>query len=108
MLQKMKQHQVYNDGVLDYGKITAQYDSAKKKIGEGFIKSGSLMFGLMKKRDEDLVLANSLGYSLDLKIKTPKINFDSSYKVRIDSIVYDVYKVDFDEVNNYLYCKVIK
>lgn len=106
-LQKQLKHQVYNDGVLEYGEIKPIYDSAKKKIDEEFISKGKLMFEEMSKRDDDLMLANSLGYSLDLKLKTPRRAFKSSYKIKIGSQIYDVYKVDNDDINTYLYCKVV-
>lgn len=105
--QQMPKHQAYNDGVLEYGEIVPIYDNARKKIDEKFSSIGKLMFEEMSKRDEDLLLANSLGYSLDLKLKTPKIPFKSKYKIKIDGQLYDVYKIDYDKGNTYLYCKVV-
>lgn len=107
MQQKKLNHQSYNDGVLEYGEIVNLYDNAKKKIGETFNSLGKLMFEEMSKRDNDLLLANSLGYSLDIKLKVPNRPFKSSYKIKIESKTYDVYKVDNDDINTYLYCKVI-
>lgn len=109
MLQQLKlNHPVYDDGILEYGEISTIYDSAKRKIGEGFNVLEKLMYKEMSVRDQDYVTANSLGYTLDLKIKVPKRNLSSKKKVKISDLIYDIYKIDFDDINTYIYLQVVK
>ena len=57
----------------------------------------------MSKRDQDLEVANSLEKTLDYKVKTPRIDLDSTYKVKIKEEFYDILYIDSDEKNNYIY-----
>lgn len=101
------QHPVYRDGVLEYGEVTAIYDSARKKIGESFNILEKLMFEKMSVREQDYVLANSLGKTLDLKVKVPLRNLGTDKKIKIDNKIYDIYRIDNDDFNTYLYLQVV-
>ncbi|MDD4794979.1 MAG: head-tail adaptor protein [Bacilli bacterium] len=105
--EKLK-HPVYNDGVLEVGQITPKYDKTNKKIGEDFIKEEILMFSELSKRDEDYNLANSLGYVLDVKLKVPRRKISSKNKIKIKDTIYDIYKIDNDNFNTYLYLQVVE
>ena len=99
----------YVDGLLYYGEIKSKIDKQARKIGEEFIELGKLFFDIMSKRDQDIELANSLQHTLDLKIKTQKVDFKPTYKVKINDDFYDVYSMDSDSNNIYLYLeRVIK
>lgn len=101
-------HEVFNDGFLQYGYDTTQRNGRGKRIGEVFSSKGKLAFQELSARDEDLILASSMGASLDLKIKTrypPSFrNISiSNLKCIIEKEKYDAIKVDRDKNKRYLY-----
>ncbi|SEB15763.1 hypothetical protein SAMN05421743_12140 [Thalassobacillus cyri] len=101
-------HEVFNDGFLNYGKLTTQRNQARKRIGEVFAAEGKLAFKLMNAREEDYQMAGSMNASLDMKVKTPfPPGFQnvkkSSLKCKVNSILYDVITVDWDSSKRYLY-----
>lgn len=93
----------YNDGILFYGEVKSKLDNQARKIGEEFVLKGKLFYDEMSKRDQDLEVANSLEKTLDYKVKTPRIDLDSTYKVKIKEEYYDIIYIDSDEKNNYIY-----
>lgn len=101
-------HETFNDGFLTYGHNEIERNSTGKRIGEKFKGKGTLAFKLLSARDEDHLLAKSLGASLDLKVKTPfppsfrNITL-SSLKCENEKNLYDVIKVDWDGEKRYLY-----
>ena len=99
MTNKIK-HNPYNDGILYYGKMIATYDTAKKKTGETFEKSGKLFFERLSTRESDNVTAGANGYRIDRKVKTPLCEkVTSSHKVRLNTLVYDIVRVDSDNAS---------
>jgi SPP1 family predicted phage head-tail adaptor len=100
--------ETFNDGFLSYGHKQTQRSATGKRIGEVFTEEGKLAFKEMSCRDQDYHMANIMGASLDLKVKTlyppsfRKIN-KSKLKVIINNIEYDVINVDSDEGKQYLY-----
>ncbi|GGD05404.1 phage head closure protein [Pontibacillus salipaludis] len=110
MLRKVQKpiHQVFNDGYLYYGRDVTQRSGVGKRIGEEFVQEGKLAYQLMDGREQDYEMANTMGSSLDLKVKTPYppsfINVrKSNLKVRINQIEYSVIYVDFDHSRRLLY-----
>jgi hypothetical protein len=100
--------ETFNDGFLLYGQKQTQRSSTGKRIGDIFIPEGKLAFKEMSCRDSDYQSAGILGKSLDLKIKTlyppsfRNVN-KTKFKVVINSVEYDVIKVDSDIEKIYLY-----
>ena len=107
-MQIKQNHPVYRDGILEYGDVTAIYDSSRKKIGENFMFIESLLFEKMSKREEDYTLATSLGKRLDLKVKVPFRELETDKKIRLNNLIYDIYKIDDDDFNTYLYLEAVK
>lgn len=104
--QKIK-HETYNDGFLKYGKIKAIRNENKVKIGEDFEEIAPLPYELMSIRDNDNIVADSLGYTINKKIKVPYRQLQESIKVKIDNEIYDIVKKDSsDKVNMYLYLQI--
>lgn len=101
-------HPVYKDGILKYGEVETIYDNARKKIGEDFKVLEKLMFEKMSIREQDYVLANSLGKTLDLKVKVPLRKLGTDKKIKIDNVIYDIYRIDEDDFNTYLYLQAVK
>lgn len=107
-MQTKQNHPVYKDGVLEYGEITTIYDNAKKKIGESFAVVEKLMFENMSRREQDYLLANTLGKTLDLKVKVPFRKLETDKKIRINNLIYDIYKIDEDDFNTYVYLQAVE
>lgn len=104
----MKRLEVFNDGYLRYGKKQTQRSTTGKRIGEAFVESGKLAFKELSARESDYKNCGMMGAKLDQKVKTlfppsfKKVN-KSKLKIIIDSIEYDVIKVDPDNAKQYLY-----
>lgn len=104
MAKRNLKHSVYNDGVLYYGKIQAEFGKGNKKIGESFIGEGKLFFELMSARDSDNITANAIGYTIDKKVKTHYCrNLKTSHKIRLDGLLFDVVSLDNDRINSFIY-----
>lgn len=106
--QKMK-HETYNDGFIEYGNIETIRNDKKVKIGEEIKAMGTLPFELMTIRDNDNIVADSLGYTIDKKIKVPYRNLPENVKVIInkEDIIYDIVKRDSsDKISLYLYLQI--
>lgn len=101
-------HQTYNDGVLEYYKTTPKYNASKKKIGDEKTYIGKLNYELAYKRQQDLEFAESKSKKLDMKVKTPKVPFNTEYLVKINNEFYECYLCeDSDRVSNYLYLQKV-
>jgi len=99
-------HQAFNDGLLQFGDIKAVYNAKREKTGETFEAIGSLYFNIMSARESDYMLASQLGYSIDLKIRTPKRqNIDRSHKVKLrgSEDLYEIKYLDFNETDNFIH-----
>ena len=58
-------------------------------------------------RDNDNYVANSLGYTINKKVKVPYRNLPQNIKVKIDDEIYDVIKKDSsDKIDLYLYLQI--
>lgn len=105
----MTKHQRYNDGVLKYYSITPTYNTSKKKIGEERNYIGKLNYELAYKRQQDIDFAESKSKKLDMKVKTPKIQFSTDYLVELNNEFYECYLCeDSDKFSNYLYLEKVK
>lgn len=104
--QKIK-HETYNDGFLKYGKIKAIRNKNKVKIGEEFAEIALLPYELMSIRDNDNIVADSLGYTINKKIKVPYRHLPENIKVKINNEIYDIVKKDSsDKAKMYLYLQI--
>lgn len=104
--QKVK-HETYNDGFIKYGSIKAIRNKNMVKTGEEFSKLGILPYELMSIRDNDNLIADSLGYTVDKKIKVPYRELQENIKVELNKVVYDIVKKDSsDKINLYLYLQI--
>lgn len=104
--QKLK-HETYNDGFIKYGKIKAIRNKNKVKTGEKFEEISTLPYELMSIRDNDNIVADSLGYTINKKIKVPYRDIPENIKVKINDIIYDIVKKDSsDKINLYLYLQI--
>ena len=104
--QKLK-HEIYNDGFIKYGSIQPIRNKNKVKIGEEFKRIGILPYELTSVRDNDNLIADSLGYTIDKKIKVPYRILPENIKVKINKEIYDIVKKDSsDKINLYLYLQV--
>lgn len=97
-------HETYNDGFIKYGLIQALRNNSKVKIGETFEVLGTLAYETMSVRDNDNIIADSLGYTIDKKIKVPYRVLPENIKVKLDDVIYDIVKKDSsDKVKLFLY-----
>ncbi len=97
-------HQTYNDGILEYYQVEPTYNDAKRKIGEKKVKLGFLPYDKAYKRNQDITFAESNSKKLDVKVKIPKMKFDTNWIVSIDNVFYECYLCeDSDPFCNYLY-----
>lgn len=104
--QKLK-HETYNDGFISYGSIQAIRNKSKVKTGEEFKKIDILPYELMSVRDNDNLIADSLGYTVDKKIKVPYRPLPENIKIKLNETIYDIVKRDSsDRINLYLYLQI--
>ena len=103
---KKEYHETYNDGILYYGSIRILKNSRKEKIGEDIEMIGKRPFSYVNIRDNDNIEADSLGYTIDKKVRIPLSKLPQNIKVKInnDNDIYEVKKRDSDDRKNiYLY-----
>lgn len=101
-----KYHEIYNDGILYFGSIKVIKNAKKEKIGEEIEMKGKRPFAYVNIRDSDNIEADSLGYTIDKKVRIPLSNFPQNIKVKLnnDDDIYEVKKRDSDDKTNiYLY-----
>lgn len=106
--QEMK-HETYNDGFISYGQIQTIRNANKVKIGEKLKQIGTLPFETLSIRDNDNIVADSLGYTINKKIKVPYRELPENIKITIneDKTIYDIVKRDSsDKINLYLYLQI--
>lgn len=99
-------HETYNDGILYYGSIKVLKNAKKEKIGEEIEIIGKRPFSYVNIRDNDNIEADSLGYTIDKKIRIPISPLPQNIKVKLnnDEDIYEVKKRDSDDNKNiYLY-----
>jgi hypothetical protein len=103
---KTEYHETYNDGVLYFGIIKVIKNAKKEKIGEEIQLVGKRPFANVTIRDNDSNIADSLGYTIDKKVRIPMSNLPENIKIKInnDNDIYEVKKRDTsDNKNIYLY-----
>lgn len=94
--------ETFNDGVMIFGRTKTDRSETGKRIGEKFEALGKLAFHIMSHREEDYKLADALGSSLDLKVKTMfpatfkkySLRELNKFKAKIQGVEYDVIRVD--------------
>lgn len=102
-------HYTYNDGFIKYGLIEILKNSKKEKIGEDFKELGIRAFANVNIRDSDNQIADSLGYTIDKKIRIPISELPENIKIKINNsdTLYEVKKRDSSDGKNiYLYLQV--
>lgn len=103
-------HEVYNDGILYFGSIKVLKNAKKEKIGETIEITGKRPFAYVNIRDNDNIEADSLGYTIDKKIRIPLSPLPQNIKVKLNSSddIYEVKKRDSDDKKNiYLYLQKV-
>lgn len=99
-------HETYNDGVLYFGSIKVLKNAKKEKIGETIEIIGKRPFAFVNIRDNDNIEADSLGYTIDKKVRVPLSQLPQNIKVKLNDSedIYEVKKRDSDDRKNiYLY-----
>ena len=107
--QKFSNPIPYNDGFIKYGLIEILKNAKKEKIGENFKELGIRTFANVNIRDTDNQIADSLGYTIDKKIRIPISELPENIKIKInnDNTIYEVKKRDSSDGKNiYLYLQV--
>lgn len=103
-------HEVYNDGILYFGSIKILKNAKKEKIGEEIEIKGKRPFANVNVRDNDNIEADSLGYTIDKKIRIPISPLPQNIKVKLNNYddIYEVKKRDSDDNKNiYLYLQKV-
>lgn len=104
--QNKNYHETYNDGILYFGSIKILKNAKKEKIGEEIEIIGKRPFSKVNIRDSDNNIAESLGYTIDKKVKIPLSPLPENIKIKInnEADIYEVKKRDSsDNKNIYLY-----
>lgn len=99
-------HETYNDGILYFGSIKVLKNEKKEKIGEKIEIKGKRPFAYVNIRDNDNIEADSLGYTIDKKVRIPLSQIPQNIKVKLNDCedIYEVKKRDSDDRKNiYLY-----
>lgn len=109
-MEKAKiKHDTYNDGFIHYGSIKIIRNEKMVKTGEQLEEIGTLPFERTTIRDNDNIIADSLGYTINEKIKVPYKELPKNAKVTINNNkqVYDIVKKDSsDKRNLYIYLQL--
>ena len=100
----MRGIEMLNDGLLEFGVIETKRVNGKK-TGQMFRPVYPLYFNRQTVRQSDIEIADATGQTIDLKVKTLYVKGVSkgSHKVKIDNAFYDIYLIDSDPDNKYLY-----
>lgn len=96
-MEKAKvKHETYNDGFIHYGTIEIIRNEKMVKTGERIKEIGILPFSVATIRDNDNIIADSLGYTINKKIKVPYRNLPQNIKITINNEkdIYDIVKKD--------------
>ena len=102
-------HYTYNDGIAYFGLIKILKNAKKEKIGETIEIIGKRPFANVNIRDSDNNIAESLGYTIDKKIRVPlsQIPENVKFKINNDNQLYEVKKRDSSDGKNlYLYLQI--
>lgn len=111
-------HHTYNDGMLYYGKVkTIREEKTREKIGEKIEEEGKVPFSRATIRENDNQIAESLGYTIDVKVKVPHFENETDCKVKIneeflnnnEEEVYDIIKKDIGtDKQIYIYLQKVR
>lgn len=98
----------YNHGVVSIYRDTDRRSNFGAKLNvkslDDMIFIAKLNYAEQSKRQQDMEFAEQMGFSLEMKIKTRRINgVDSKCKVVINNYLYDVSYVDATRTELYLY-----
>lgn len=111
-MNKVKvKHDTYNDGFVRYGTIKIIRNENMVKTGEQIKEIGILPFAISTIRDNDNIVAESMGYTINKKIKVPYRELPQNIKITINNEqdIYDIVKKDSsDKKNLYLYLQYAK
>ena len=100
----MLNHDPFNDGYMEFGKRQTKFSSTMKNIGSEFVSQGHFAYSEMSAREQDYSMVDSLGGTLDLKLKTMyPPHFENlqhsdltSLLVKAKETLFEVVKVDKD------------
>lgn len=106
-MEKVKvKHDTYNDGFIHYGVIETIRNEKMVKTGEKIKEIGLLPFERATIRDSDNITADSLGYTINKKIKVPYRQLPKNAKITIndEKEIYDIVRKDSsDKRSLYIY-----
>lgn len=107
---QVKKMNSYNDGVISIYKelptlINTDFNAKRNaKTINDYELVTFLYYSEVNARDEDFIFAEAMGRKLTMKIKTPLTgSVESSYKVLINDLMYDIIKVDPNKMNKELF-----
>ncbi len=98
----------YNDGIVFIYRDTDRRSNFGAKLNAKTLDDlkliAKLNYAEQSKRQQDMEFAEQMGFSLELKIKTRRINgVDNKCKAVIGSYMYDISYVDSTRTELYLY-----
>lgn len=99
---------VYNDGIcriVSEEKASSSFNARQNgNKTSDFKECYKLMFAETSVREQDLEFAETIGRSLNRKIKTHFLkNVVATKKIIIENTLYDIVNIDFDRVNDEMY-----
>lgn len=110
-MEKAKvKHNTYNDGFIHYGTIEIIRNEKMVKTGEKIKEIGILPYSVATIRDNDNIIADSLGYTINKKIKVPYRNLPQNIKIMLNNeeYIYDIVKKDSSNKESlYLYLQLV-
>ena len=105
----------FNDGVISVYKSNAKLSSFSSKINETSLNDLTFIMNLYfheeNRRQQDLLFANQMGKTLNLKIKVPYTDkVKSTYKAVYNNYLYDIIYIDFskDKKELYIYLEEVR
>lgn len=98
------------DGMLRFGKYATKRDENGKKVGFKLLDPHDLFFNYLSIRQSDTTYFNSIGKTVDLKVKTYYVAGveQKSVKVLIEGELYDVTMIDPDFKREYMFWYLTK
>ena len=102
----------YNDGVVQIYREKGNKSNFGARINPASLADldfvAKLAFAEMSKRQQDLEFAESMQFSLDLKVKTRYIKgVDNKCKAVIDGFLYGISYIDMTRTEMYIYLEAI-
>lgn len=105
---QMKKRSSFNDGFANFyreKKLRTDFSAKKNaKVLSEYEPVCGAYYSIESQRQEDLLFAEALGKSLDMKIKIQRMSaIDTDCCAYVDGHMYDIYRADPDIPNNELY-----